>query len=431
VALSIAYVFIVHETSLRYECMIMEEGTRWPTEWKTQGGSWKLIGEEKLIRQCLTHISVNAVVKTIVVRDKYEINVDLKSRSLRFSGERLKRVMIVDDSMTMRKILKHLIEKIPGWSVVAELDSASKLNEKLVQFFPDLVTLDLNMEGMNGAEAMRQILSPKRVPTVVISSQPKTDGSLVMDALAFGALDYLQKPESGSWEGLLEELTLKLDSSLKAKWAVPVSDSGNIWKPIPQKFTSFNHLIVIGSSTGGTQALQEILYTLPELIPPILITQHIPPLFSRALAERFNRVCPFEVKEAEEGDLIKPNRVLIAPGGHHMRVHKSGKQVMIEDDDPINRFRPSVDALFFSVAENYTGPVIAMILTGMGKDGAQGLLELRRKGAHTVAQDEKSSVVFGMPKEAIRIQAAQDVISLNEMSSFLVLASNKLKTARP
>jgi two-component system chemotaxis response regulator CheB len=286
--------------------------------------------------------------------------------------------------------------------------------------FPDLVTLDLHMGLVDGAEAMRRFLAPRRVPTILISSQPKEDGGLVMEALAGGAFDYLQKPESGQWNVVAEELRGKFEATLKARWQNNSSGMITTWKPIDVNFPVGAALIGIGSSTGGTQALQDILLTLPREIPPILITQHIPPVFSRALAERLNSLCPFEIKEAEHGDEVRPGRVLIAPGGHHMRLGANGKQVLIDDEDPINRFRPSVDALFLSIAQNAKIPVVAAILTGMGKDGAQGLLRLHQSGAHTIAQDEKTSVVFGMPREAIALGAATKVEPLGNISRALV-----------
>jgi two-component system chemotaxis response regulator CheB len=175
---------------------------------------------------------------------------------------------------------------------------------------------------------------------------------------------------------------------------------------------------MIGSSTGGTQALQEILTRLPPNIPPILITQHIPAGFSRALAERLNNLCPFEVKEAQEGDEIKAGRVLVAPGDHHLKISRNGKKVEIVDSDPVNRFRPSVDFMFNSVPDGFKRKIIATILTGMGKDGALGMLELKQKGALTIAQDEASSVVYGMPKEAARIGAADSIKPLLEIPQF-------------
>jgi two-component system chemotaxis response regulator CheB len=190
-------------------------------------------------------------------------------------------------------------------------------------------------------------------------------------------------------------------------------------------------LIVIGASTGGTEALKEVLTRLPKNIPPILIVQHIPPVFSAAFANRLNELCPFEVKEAENGDTVKPGRALIAPGGFHMRFQKSmrANHVTIDQESPVQRHRPSVDILFQSVARQWSGKTIAVILTGMGSDGAQGLSDLRKKGARTIAQDEESCVVFGMPKEAIRLGGAEVVSNLFEIPEKMMKILEQKKTA--
>jgi two-component system chemotaxis response regulator CheB len=271
---------------------------------------------------------------------------------------------------------------------------------------------------MNGVEAMRRYLAPQRFPTILVTSQQKEDGGLVMDALSSGALDYLQKPHSGKWEEMKDELHLKMEAALRMKWQVAHTTK----KSFSMNLTNYDpaaHLITIGSSTGGTQALQEILTRLPPQIPPILITQHIPAGFSRALAKRLNELCPFEIKEAEDGDAVKPGRVLIAPGDHHMKLSKNGTKVEVFEGAPVNRFRPSVEVMFKSIGENSKVPVTAIMLTGMGKDGAEAMLELHKKGAFTIAQDEASCVVFGMPKEAIKIGAVDSVKSLSEIPEFL------------
>jgi two-component system chemotaxis response regulator CheB len=319
----------------------------------------------------------------------------------------------------MRKLLKFVIQSFEGWKVVAELENAESVPKAIEDFYPDIVTLDLHLGEKNGVQAMRESLAPKRIPTLVITSQPKADGSLVMDALEAGALDYLQKPESGNWDQLKDDLLFKMESSLKSKWQTRGPSLSSPKLSIHSStYNPEDFLIMIGSSTGGTQALQEILTRLPPNIPPILITQHIPAGFSRALAERLNNLCPFEVKEAQEGDEIKAGRVLVAPGDHHLKISRNGKKVEIVDSDPVNRFRPSVDFMFNSVPDGFKRKIIATILTGMGKDGALGMLELKQKGALTIAQDEASSVVYGMPKEAARIGAADSIKPLLEIPQF-------------
>lgn len=412
-------VFIWRETNTRAECFLWEPGTELPPGWRGSLYPWKILGNEAVVAKLWSQRYPPQGSRVIAVEGDCRVAIDLSQRSLRWNGDRRKRVLIVDDSSTIRKLLRHVISGFRDWHIVGELEAAEQLPEALDKLFPDLVTLDLHLGNVDGAEAMKRFLAPRRVPTLLITSQPKEDGGLVLEALSAGALDYLQKPESGKWDVLADELKLKMDSALKAKWQHQNSTTA-AWKPISEVFPALTYLIAIGSSTGGTQALQDILLSLPREIPPILITQHIPPVFSRALAERLDRLCPFEVKEGADGDDVVPNRVIIAPGGHHMRLASGGRKIVIDDDEPINRFRPSVDALFYSVAKNAKVPVVSVILTGMGKDGAQGMLELRGAGAVTIAQDEASSVVFGMPKEAIEIGAASKVESLSRMPKAII-----------
>jgi two-component system chemotaxis response regulator CheB len=390
----------------------------------------KIFGDYKLIKTIFPVFNLPVGSKVIGVKSGVAIQMDTAKGIIRFMGNREKRVLIVDDSSTIRKLLRKIISTFEGWEVVDEVESAEKIPEALKAHYPDLVTLDLNLINMNGAEAMKKFLAPHRFPTLLITSQPKEDGSLVMDALEAGALDYLQKPESGKWEILQHELSLKMEAALRSKWqnithAAPTSH-------LLSKKYNFNpeeFLITIGSSTGGTQALQQIFTRLPPNIPPILVAQHIPAGFSKALADSLNKLCPFEIKEAEDGDLVLPNRVLIAPGDHHMRLGKNGKSVEVFAGDPVNRFRPSVEVLFKSVAAHSKYSTVGVMLTGMGKDGAEAMIELKNKGAYNIAQDEESSVVFGMPKEAIRLGATHAVKPLLEIPEYLCeyLSSKAIK----
>ncbi len=402
---------VVWMDSGKPEVIICKHPNDIPPIWYKQFyNPWKIFGSFEKIKEVFPKFNIPPGSKVASFHSPVIIKIDFLQKSIQYQGKRQKRVAIVDDSPTMRKLLKHVIESFEGWSVVAELENAESITKAIEDFYPDIVTLDLHLGEMNGVQAMRETLAAKRIPTLIITSQSKADGSLVMDALEAGALDYLQKPDSGEWDKLKDDLLFKMESSLKSKWQTSgpskkssmVSVKGSNYRPD-------DFLILIGSSTGGTQALQEILTRLPQDIPPILITQHIPAGFSRALAERLNNLCPFEVKEAQDGDEIKPGRVLVAPGDHHLRISKNGKKVEIVDSDPVNRFRPSVDFMFKSAPDGLRQKIIATILTGMGKDGAQGMLELKQKGAFTIAQDEASSVVYGMPKEAARIGAADAI----------------------
>jgi two-component system chemotaxis response regulator CheB len=393
-----------------------------PRGWVEQNHtSLKIFGDFRLIKSFFPTFKLPVGSKVIGAKESLTIQMDPSKGVIRYMGKRAKRALIVDDSPTIRKLLRKIISTFEGWEVVDEVESGEKIPEALKAHFPDLVTLDLNLINMNGAEAMKKFLAPHRIPTLLITSQPKEDGSLVMDALEAGALDYLQKPESGKWELLQNELSLKMETALKAKWQ-NMSHASASPQMLSKKyhFNSDEFLVTIGSSTGGTQALQQIFTRLPANIPPILVAQHIPAGFSKALAERLNKLCPFEIKEAEDGDLVLPNRVLIAPGDHHMRLNKNGKSVEVFAGEPVNRFRPSVEVLFKSVTAHSKVNTVGIMLTGMGKDGAEAMVEMHNKGAFTIAQDEASSVVFGMPKEAIRLGAADSIKPLLEIPEFLM-----------
>ncbi len=416
------------------EAVICESIKDLPAAWRNQKSiPWKIFGDLELIKSMFPDFNIPVGSKVVSFSSAPAIQMDLGKGIVRYMGKRRKRAMIVDDSSTIRKLLHHMISSFEDWEVVVEVERAEDVSQALKNHYPDLVTLDLNLVKMNGVEAMKTFLAPKRIPTLLITSQPKEDGSLVMDALDAGALDYLQKPESGAWDILKDELLYKMEAALRSKWqTAPVSGKGLVSKAtVSTNVTMSDYLITIGSSTGGTQALQQIFTQLPDNIPPILVAQHIPAGFSKALADRLDKLCPFEIKEAEDGDEVRPNRILIAPGNHHMALSKNGKTVDVFPGEPVNRFRPSVDVLFKSVAQNAKVQTVGVILTGMGKDGAQGLLELRQSGTHTIAQDESSCVVFGMPKEAIRLKAAEVISPLMDipsaMMSFLGKKGQKIK----
>lgn len=415
------HVVLIWRDSTPAEAVLCESKDDVPAKWKHDHEiSWKIFGSYQVVKKMFPTFQLPPGTKVVDVSSGTVIQMNTGEGQVRFMGKRKKRVAIVDDSATIRKLLKHIIASFEDWEVVAEIERAEDIPKALTECYPDLITLDLHLGNMNGVEAMKRFLAPKKFPTLLITSQPKQDGSLVMDALGAGALDYLQKPESGQWESMKQEMHLKMETALKSKWQTS-------HKVTPRKvsfgvldFNPSDYLVAIGSSTGGTQALQQIFTCLPEKIPPIIVTQHIPAGFSKALADRLNELCPFEIKEAVHGDEIRPGRVLIAPGDHHMRVSKDGKSVEVFAGEPVNRFRPSVEVMFKSVTANSKQNVIAIMLTGMGKDGAEAMLELRKRGAMTIAQDEASCVVFGMPKEAIRLGAAQHVKALSEIPEFLM-----------
>lgn len=400
-----------------------------PLEWIRGRDALKFIGSFDRIQTLLENKPVPPGSKLIGIRGDCEVQVDTSKRVIRFSGQRIKRVLVVDDSSTIRKILKRMISQLgEGWEVVGDIEDAESIPEAIIKYRPDIVTLDLHLKQMNGAEGVKLYLGPQRIPTILISSQPKEDGGLVMDALSNGAFDYIQKPESGHWEEMKEDLHMKMEAGVKSN--LRIVETSKVRTVLNHDFHPEEWLVVIGSSTGGTQALQEILTRLPEKIPAIMIAQHIPAGFSKALADRLDKICPFEVKEAEDGDEIIPGRVLIAPGCNHLRLSKNGKKAEVYPGEPVNRFRPSVEVLFDSARERSELKIISVMLTGMGKDGAEAMLRLHNEGAYCIAQDEETCVVFGMPKEAIRLGAADKISRLENIPEAIISFMGQIKKSK-
>jgi two-component system, chemotaxis family, protein-glutamate methylesterase/glutaminase len=338
------------------------------------------------------------------------------------------KVINVDDSSVLLKLLNHVFASQTWVQVVAQILNPLEAVEKILSLEPDVVTLDIQMPHKNGLELLKELLGKRPIPVIMISSLSMEEGSLVFTALNAGAFDYIQKPTAEERSQFAEELLQKALSAAEEVRDVPVKQVGekprlkslHILKNFPP-----NMLWAIGSSTGGTQALTQIFTQLPRVIPPIVVVQHIPPIFSRAFAESLAALCPFKVKEAADGDLLEHNCVFIAPGGKQMSVDKRGQNyhIVINDDEPVNRFKPSVDYLFTRLATKSDLMIVAGVLTGMGRDGANGLLALRNAGAKTFAQDEASSVVYGMPKAAKENGGAESSVALDEIAQHLLKVS--------
>jgi two-component system chemotaxis response regulator CheB len=338
------------------------------------------------------------------------------------------KVLIVDDSKTIRTILSRIFQTDPQFEVCAMAEKPSEVESLILKHKPDVITLDIHMPEMDGVTLLKTIISPKyQIPTVMISSISMAEGPMVLDALENGAVDYIQKPELSEIEKVTPMIIEKVRIAALANTRIKLRYERTSVQI--KEVCNNDSLIVLGSSTGGTEAIRDILTALPSEIPPMLIVQHIPAVFSQAFAKRMNDLCPFEVKEAEAGDEVRANRVLVAPGGQQMKVVAKGSKHYIEinDDAPVNRFKPSVDYMFLSVSKILFTHTIAVILTGMGKDGAKGMLELKKLGVRTIAQDEESSVVFGMPKEAINIGAAEYVEPLSRIAEKIVVLTNDRK----
>lgn len=357
-------------------------------------------------------------LETIYKNSKNNVNKEVSFQKI--NGEIIK-VLIVDDSATIRLQLKSILTKHKQIKVVGEVEDPRILDEKIRELKPDIITLDINMPYLNGIDVLKQIIPKYKIPTIVVSALNMEEGSLVMEALSLGAFDFFQKPDLGQIE---EQGKILIDKIVQSK-NIKVNANKKIYS---NKYNHTNtkldtdYLIAIGSSTGGTEALKVILEQLPPEIPPIVIVQHIPEVFSKALADRLNKLCPFEVLEAKNGDRVEKNKVYIAPGNKHMIISKSNNQLIIQTNqaEPYNSHRPSVDILFKSIADLSLRKTIGVILTGMGGDGAQGLKRLKDTGAKTIAQNEESCVVFGMPKEAIKLNAANYVEALDEISNKIV-----------
>ena len=339
------------------------------------------------------------------IRSKIKSLIGLKKSSLpqrEQEKDKLKKVkvLIVDDSATIRNLLVKILSRDLIFEVVAQAEKPSQVEPLIQQHKPDLITLDIHMPEMDGVTLLKKIHPIYRIPTVMISSISKEEGPQVLEALEIGAVDYIQKPQM---KELTETAQLIIDR-LKAAASAKILKSPQVKKGLSSRqVVDGKSLILIGASTGGTEALKVVLESMPSQVPPILIVQHIPPVFSAAFAHRLNSICQFEVREASDGDEVRPNLALIAPGGKQMgiKVLKDKTIVRITDDTPVNRHKPSVDFLFKTAVDEKVPHVVAVILTGMGADGAQQMKALRDCGARTIAQDEQTSVVYGMPREAV------------------------------
>lgn len=343
-------------------------------------------------------------------------------------GSKIK-VLIVDDSAIVRKILSDAIAAESDLEVVGTAPDPFIARDKILALRPDVLTLDIEMPRMDGLTFLKRLMQHHPMPVIVISSLGQASCQATLDALRLGAVEVLGKPGGPYSVG---ELRLNLAAKIRAAAAARVQGSP---ETVPPKLEAAEPpagrmyrpgtVIAIGASTGGTEAIQAVLQQLPANLPPIVITQHIPPVFSRAFADRLNQICPMDVKEAADGDVASPGRALIAPGNFHMLVRKSGEgyRIQVKDGPPVCYQRPSVDVMFSSVAESVGGHAIGVLLTGMGSDGAQGLLKMKNAGARTFAQDEASSIVFGMPREAIRLRAAERIISLARMAPAIIAQS--------
>ena len=347
------------------------------------------------------------------------------------------RVLIIDDSALVRKMLTEILSSEPAIEVVASAPDPYIARQKIKQLNPDVLTLDVEMPRMDGISFLRNLMRLRPMPVVMVSSLTEQGAEITLTALEMGAVDFVTKPKLDLAQGLntyTEELITKVKTAARAR-VRPLTDftarkleltssingvnSGGVGKV---HFRTTDQLIAIGASTGGTEAIKEVLMAMPADAPGIVITQHIPEAFSASFANRMNTLSAMTVCEAREGDQILPGHVYIAPGHSHLRVNRDGARYVcrLSNDAPVNRHRPSVDVLFRSVAQRVGPNAVGIILTGMGADGAQGLLEMKQAGANTIAQDEATSVVWGMPGEAAKLGAADVILPLHHIAPKLL-----------
>lgn len=352
------------------------------------------------------------------------------------TGRRI-RVLVVDDSALVRRILTELLRADRNIEVVGTANDAYMAREKIKQLEPDVLTLDVEMPKMDGVTFLRNLMRLRPMPVVMVSSLTDHGAEITLDALEIGAVDYLSKPKvdlAATLGDYGEELCAKIraaararvkryPSAVRAGTAEPAAAIALSRRPAnrpPHRTTQFrttDRIIAIGASTGGTEAVKDVLLGLPADAPGVVIAQHIPKAFSAPFARRMNASCPLTVCEAHDGQQILPGHVYIAPGDQHLVVVRDGARYAckLDNGSPVNRHKPSVDVLFRSVAQQVGRNAVGVILTGMGKDGATGLREMREAGSPTVAQDEASSVVWGMPGEAVTLGAACEVLPLAQI----------------
>ncbi|MCA8943519.1 MAG: chemotaxis response regulator protein-glutamate methylesterase [Planctomycetes bacterium] len=327
------------------------------------------------------------------------------------------RVLIVDDSAVVRKSLTEELSKHRGIEVVGSAMDPYAARDKIVELEPDVLTLDLEMPRMDGLSFLAKLMKHRPMPVVVVSSVAQRNSEAALRALALGAVDIVPKPSSQySIPDVGRELVRALRAAVTAKLpGAPVAASGE--EVAFAALETTDKVIAIGSSTGGTVAIEEILRRFPGGSPGVVIAQHMPPGFTESFAAHLDSVCKLEVRQARDGDRVVPGVVLIAPGDEHMLLRRSGAHyvVRVKHGPPVHHQRPSVDVLFRSIAQCAAPNTVGVILTGMGEDGAAGLKEMRDAGSRTIAQDEASCVVFGMPRAAIELGAAEVVASLRRI----------------
>ncbi len=334
------------------------------------------------------------------------------------------KVLIIDDSALIRKMLTEIIDAEPDMKAIGAAPDPLVAREMIRSLNPDVLTLDVEMPKMDGIDFLDRLMRLRPMPVVMVSTLTEKGSETTMRALELGAVDFVAKPKvdiSGGMKAYASEITekIRIAASARIKRSAPLDLPAKPGLPsLVNRSTSTEKLVIVGASTGGTEALREFLIELPADAPAVLITQHMPAGFTKSFAIRLDSLCRITVSEAVNGERVLPGHAYIAPGDFHMAVKRSGANYVISltDGPPVNRHRPSVEVLFRSAAGCVGPNAIGVMLTGMGKDGATAMLEMKQAGSYNLAQDEASCVVFGMPKEAIAVGAVEEVVPLRDMA---------------
>ncbi|ADV27307.1 response regulator receiver modulated CheB methylesterase [Pseudoxanthomonas suwonensis 11-1] len=342
------------------------------------------------------------------------------------------RVLVVDDSAVVRQVLSELLAREPGIEVVGTAADPFLAREKIKRLNPDVITLDVEMPRMDGLAFLENLMRLRPMPVVMVSSLTERGADVTLQALALGAVDFVTKPRLGVAQGLeayADEIVAKVKGAARAKVQALMRPAQRLEPAAPRasmplsgRFRTTDRLIAIGASAGGTEAIRYVLEQMPPDAPAVVLTQHIPGGFSRAFVERLDRHSPMLVREASDGELVLPGHAYLPPGDHHLRIIRDGARwrCRVDGSAPVNRHRPAVDVLFRSVAVAAGPNAVGAILTGMGDDGARGLMEMKEAGAPTLVQDEATSVVWGMPGAAVRLGAADDIVPLDKIAQRLL-----------
>ncbi len=336
------------------------------------------------------------------------------------------KVLIVDDSAIVRKIFTEQLSREPGIEVVGTEPDPYVARDKIVSLKPDVITLDIEMPRMDGITFLKKLMKYYPMPVIIVSSLTREGGKLALEAIESGAVEVLSKPGAAYSVGdMKQQLAEKIRAAARADVGKRMGDKPTQETVSPTSRAlkeTTNKVIAIGASTGGTEALKTVLTKFPATVPGIVVVQHMPPNFTTAFAERLNNICAIEVKEASDGDSVQPGRALIAPGNYHMLLRRSGARyyASVKDGPMVCHQRPAVDVLFKATAEYAGSNAVGVILTGMGADGARGMLKMKDAGARTIGQNEASCVVYGMPKEAFRMGAVEKEVHLEDVAQEVI-----------